>query len=85
MTTSDELVPWDDESTLSIEELARRQGVTRVASVAELAPARPVRVRRRVRGVPRRPVRLPAGRPRVTAVVVDTDVASAILKGRLDS
>jgi hypothetical protein len=37
MTTSDELVPWDDESTLSIEELARRQGVTRVASVAELA------------------------------------------------
>ena len=37
MTTSDELAPWDDEGSLSIEELARRQGVTRVASVVELA------------------------------------------------
>lgn len=37
MTTSDERAPWDDEGSLSIEELARRQGVTRVASVAELA------------------------------------------------
>lgn len=37
MTTSDELVPWDDEGSLSIEELAHCQGVTRVASVAELA------------------------------------------------
>lgn len=37
MTTSDELAPWDDDGSLSIEELANRQGVTHVASVAELA------------------------------------------------
>lgn len=37
MATSDERTPWKDEGSFSIEELARRQGVTHVASVAELA------------------------------------------------
>lgn len=37
MTTSDEHVRWKDEGSLSIEELARRQGVTHIASVTELA------------------------------------------------
>ena len=37
MTTSDEHARWHDEGSLSIEELTRRQGVTRIASVTELA------------------------------------------------
>jgi hypothetical protein len=37
VTASDGLVSWDDEGSLSIEELARRQGGTHVASIAELA------------------------------------------------
>ena len=37
MTTTDEHADWHDDGSLSIEELARRQGVTRTASVGELA------------------------------------------------
>lgn len=37
VTTSDEHAQWNDDGSLSIEELARRQGVTHVASVRELA------------------------------------------------
>ncbi len=37
MTTSDDHAQWQDEGSLSIEELARRQGVTHVATVTELA------------------------------------------------
>lgn len=37
MATSNEHVRWNDEGLLSIEELARRQGVTHTASVTELA------------------------------------------------
>ena len=48
-------------------------------------PAGSVGVRRRVRGLPRRPRRLPPRWPGVSyvVVVVDTDVASAVLKGQL--
>jgi hypothetical protein len=44
----------------------------------------PLGVRRGVRGLPHRPLRLPPRRPRVS-YVVDTDVASAILKGQLSA
>lgn len=37
MTTSDEHARWQDEGSLTIEEIARRQGVTRIATVEELA------------------------------------------------
>ena len=37
MTTSDGFAPWYDEGSLSIGELASRQGVAHVALVAELA------------------------------------------------
>ena len=42
----------------------------------------PIRIGRRVRGLPRRSLRLPASRPRVSLVVIDTDVASALLRRR---
>jgi len=59
--TADDFVPTD--------ELAHRQGVRPIQSVDEFAASRrPVRVRRGVRGLPRRPVRLPARRPRVSLV-----------------
>ena len=44
--------------------------------------SRPFRVRRGVRSVPRRPLRIPARRARVSLVVVDTDLASTLLRRR---
>ncbi len=51
-------------------------------SQPEVRSHRPVRVRRGVRGFPRRPVRFPARRPRVSLVIVDTGVASALMRRR---
>ena len=64
------------------EELAHRQGVSRSSRSTSWPQPRPVGVRRGVRSLPRRSLRLPPRRPRVSLVVVDTDVASTLLRRR---
>ena len=84
MSTADEQPgQWPAEDDLPIEELARRQGVKAVASLNELAQPDLWESDEEYEGVPLRPLRLPQVRRRVSFVVLDTDVASAILRERV--
>jgi len=65
MTTEDDRVPWGDEGSLSTEELARRQGVTHIATLAELAQPGLFKSDEEYEAF-RRPLRLPPRRPGVT-------------------
>ena len=66
---TDGFAPWYDEGSPSIGGLASRQGVTHVASVAELAQPDPFESDEEYEEFSR-PLRLPASRTRLTAVVV---------------
>ncbi len=81
-STTEQPGRWPVEE-IPTDELAKRQGVESIVSVDELAQPGSVGIRAGVPRLPGRPLRHPASRHRVSTVVLDTDVASAVLRQRI--